>query len=136
MYLVYKPEGSEEPSRWKYNPRKIMSAEREWVERRTERNWSEFTKDVVQGSSLCRRALLYIFLKREHPGVKYDDVDFAWDELSLEYSKGELIEIRKSASENTPADQRDAVLEKLDSEIAEAFDDPEDVGKVQLPVAD
>ncbi|QFZ75102.1 hypothetical protein GFH48_19135 [Streptomyces fagopyri] len=136
MYLVYSPEGSEEPKRWKYNPRKIMSAEREWVERRTERNWSEFTKDVVQGSSLCRRALLYVFLKREHPTVKWDDVDFAWDELTLEYSKGELIEIRKTASETAPADQRDAVLEKLDGEIAEAFEDPDDKGKAQLPVAD
>ncbi|MFE2300843.1 hypothetical protein ACFXAW_21970 [Streptomyces sp. NPDC059445] len=136
MFLVYNPEGSESPSRWKYDPRKIMSAEREWVERRTERNWSEFTKDVVQGSSLCRRALLYIFLKREHPTVKWDDVDFAWDELSLEYSKGELIEIRKAAADSASAEQRDAVLEKLDEEIAAAFDDPDDQGKVRLPVAD
>lgn len=136
MYLVYSPEGQEEPTRWKYNPRKIMSAEREWIERRTDRNWSEFTKDVIQGSSLCRRALLYVFLKREHPTVKWDDVDFAWDELKLEYSKAELIELRSTVAESVSGDERAAVLEKLDTEIAEAFEDPDDEGKAQLPVAD
>lgn len=136
MYLVYAPEGSEEPNRWKYNPRKIMSAEREWIERRTDRNWSEFTKDVVAGSSLCRRALLYTFLKREHPTVKWDDVDFAWDELKLEYSKAELIELRSTIAESATGDEAAAVLAKLDEEITEAYEDPEDGGKAQLPVAD
>jgi len=137
MYLIYNPEGSEEPKRWKYNPRKgIMSPEREWIERRTERNWSEFTTDVVAGSSLCRRALLYVFLKREHPTVKWDDVDFEWDELTLEYSKGELIQIRETAAEAAPADQRAAILAKLDEQIAAAFEDPDEEGKAQQPFAD
>lgn len=136
MFLVYSPEGSDEPSRWKYNPRKIMSAEREWIERRTDRNWSEFTKDVIQGNSLCRRALLFTYLKREHPTVKWDDVDFAWDELKLEYSKAELIELRATVADSVSGDERAAVLEKLDTEIAEAVEDPDDEGKAQLPVAD
>lgn len=136
MYLIYSPEGQDEPTRWKYNPRKIMSAEREWIERRTDRNWSEFTKDVIQGSSLCRRALLFVYLKREHPTVKWDDVDFAWDELKLEYSKAELIELRSTVAESASGDERAAVLEKLDAEIVDAFEDPEDEGKAQLPVAD
>lgn len=136
MYLVYSPEGQAEPTRWKYNPRKIMSAEREWIERRTERNWSDFTKDVVQGNSLCRRALLFVFLKRDHPTVKWDDVDFAWDELKLEYTKAELIEIRATVADSATGEERETVLAKLDGEIAEAYEDPEDGGKAQLPVAD
>ena len=136
MYLIYKPEGSDEPKRWKYNPRKIMSAEREAIERLTGRNWSDFVKDVVKGSSLSRRALLYVFLKREHPTTKFDDVDFAWDELELEYSKGELIQIREVTAEAATGEQRAAVLAKLDEQIAEAYDDPDDAGKAQLPVVD
>ncbi|MFJ8081962.1 hypothetical protein ACIQ6Y_15260 [Streptomyces sp. NPDC096205] len=136
MYLVYSPEGNDEPQRFKYNPRKIMSAERENIERLTSRNWSQFTKDVIEGSSVCRRVLLYTFLKREHPTVKYDDVDFAWDELRLEYSKAELIEMRDTVAENASGEQRAAILAKLDEEIAEAYEDPEDQGKASLPVAD
>lgn len=135
MYLVYKPEGSEEPKRWKYQPKKLMSAEREKLERLTDRNYSEFTKDVVAGNALCRRALLFVFLKREHPTVRFEDVDFAWDELTLEYSKGELRLIRAEVSESVSGEKAAAVLGKLDEQIAEAYEDPDDEGKAELPVA-
>lgn len=136
MYLVYSPEGSEEPKRWRYQPKKLMSAEREMLERRTGKNFSEFSQAVLQGNSQCRRALLFMYLKREHPGIRYEDVDFAWDELVLEHSKGELRAMREQVIDTVPAEQLDKVLEKLDEEIAEAFDDPEEQGKAQLPIAD
>lgn len=135
MYLVYKPEGNDEPQRWKYNPKKLMSAEREMLERRTGKNFAEFTKDVVAGNSVCRRALLFMYLKRDHPGVRYDDVDFAWDELTLEYSKGDLQEMRKVIADAT-GDQASAALEGLDEQIADAFEDPDDEGKASLPVVE
>ncbi|MFD8882391.1 hypothetical protein ACFV0H_07685 [Streptomyces erythrochromogenes] len=135
MYLVYTPEGSEEPKRWRYDPKKLMSAEREMLERVTGRDFSEFTQAVMKGNSTCRRALLFMYLKRDHPGkIRYEDVDFAWDELQLEYSRAELVLIREQAAENAPADQRAAMLAGLDQEIADAFEDPEDEGKAQLPV--
>ncbi|MEV6614269.1 hypothetical protein AB0N31_10675 [Streptomyces sp. NPDC051051] len=137
MFLVYTPEGQDEPTRWKYNPRKMMSSERESIERLTGRTWTEFTKDVVQGSSLCRRALLFTFLKRDHPGaVKFDDVDFAWDELSLEYSRGELRQMREAAEEGASAEMRPMILARLDEQIAAAAEDPEEEGKAQPPVAE
>ncbi|MDX3016730.1 hypothetical protein [Streptomyces acidiscabies] len=136
MFLVYTPEGSSEPKRWRYNPRKIMSVERENIERLTGRNWAAFTKEVVEGSSLCRRALLYTLLKREHPPLKFDDVDFAWDELELAYSRGELAQMREAAADSAPADMRAAVLARIDEQIAEAFDDPEEEGKARPPIAD
>ncbi|WP_405841627.1 hypothetical protein [Streptomyces sp. NBC_01518] len=135
MYLKYEPEGSDEPKRWKYQPKKLMSAEREMLERYTGKNFTEFSTDVLKGNSKCRRALLYLYLKREHPTLKFDDVDFAWDELTLEHSKGELLLMRENVAESVPAEQLAAVLEKLDQEIAEAAEDPEEQGKAQLPVA-
>jgi hypothetical protein len=113
-----------------------MSAEREMLERRTDRNFAAFTKDVIQGNSVCRRALLFMYLKRDAPGVRYDDVDFAWDELELAYSKGELSQMREAAAESAPADMRSAVLARIDEQIAEAFDDPEEEGKARPPIAD
>lgn len=133
MYLVYQPEGSEEPKRWQYNPLKLMSAEREMLEKRTARNFTEFTKDVVQGSSLCRRALLYLYLKREHPTTRWDDVDFAWDELTLEFSRGELQAMRDEVAEKMTGPEREASLAQLDAEIEDAFEEPE--GKALPPIA-
>lgn len=136
MYLVYQPEGDEEPKRWKYNPRKLMSPERELLERKTGKNFTEFTKDVVAGSSVCRRALLYVFLKRDHAKLRYEDVDFAWDELRLEYSRGELQQIRDQVADAMSGEQAAAALDKLDEQIADAFDDTEEEGKASLPIAD
>ncbi|MGW0537807.1 hypothetical protein [Streptomyces sp. NPDC003032] len=135
MYLVYTPEGSEEPQRWKYNPKKLMTPEREDIERRTGYDFAEFTTRVLKGNSLCRRALLYVFLRRDHPKTRYEDVQFAWDELELSYSAGELREMRTQVAESLHGDELAAALAQLDSEIAEAFEDPEDEGKASLPVA-
>ena len=135
MYLVYKPEGSDEPKRWRYQPKRLMSAEREMLERRSGLNFTEFTQAVVKGNSQCRRALLFMYLKREHPGIKYDDVDFAWDELTLEHSAGELRQMRETVEDTVPAHLRESVLAKLDEEIAEAYEDPEEEGKASLPIA-
>lgn len=135
MYLVYKPEGSEEPQRWKYQPKKLMSPERELLEKLTSRNFTEFTVDVQKGNSRCRRALLFIYLKRQHPTLKFDDVDFAWDELTLEHSKGELQLMREQLPDSVAPEQLDAVRAKLDEEIAAAYDDEDEQGKAELPIA-
>jgi hypothetical protein len=136
VYLVYKPEGSEEPKRWKYQPKKFMSPEREMLEKLTGKNFTEFSTAVLQGNSRCRRALLYLYQKREHPTLKFDDVDFAWDELTLEHSKGELLLMREQLSDSVAPEQLDAVRAKLDEEIEQAHEDPEEEGKASLPIAD
>jgi len=135
VILVYAPEGAEEPTRFTYNPRKLMSAEREMLERRTSRNFSKFTTDVLEGNSQCRRALLFLFLKRQHPGVKYEDVDFAWDELQLEYSKSEYLQMREGMLTALTGDQLAIALEQIDKEIETAYDDSADEGKAGLPIA-
>ncbi|MFI2358144.1 hypothetical protein OG582_11990 [Streptomyces anulatus] len=136
MYLVYQPEGQDQPTRWRYNPKKLMSVEREDIERRTERNFSQFTQDVLQGNSRCRRALLFTFLRREHPKTRFEDVDFAWDELSLEYSRQEWLEIRANIVDTQHGDELAASLVKVDAAIEGAFDDTEMSGKAELPIAE
>lgn len=136
MFLVYQPDGSDEPTRWPYNPRKLMSAEREAIERRTGMTFAEFTAAVLKGSSVARRALLWVMLKRDHPTLKYDTVDFAWDELKLEYSKQEYDQLIENAGDapQLSGDERTAVLEGLRAEQATALEDPDQEGKAEPPV--
>lgn len=136
MFLVLQREGDAEPKRWRYDPRKLMSVEREDLERRTGRNFATFTTDVLQGNSLCRRALLFTYLRREHPKTKFEDVDFAWDELKLEYSKQEWQQMRENVLETQHGDELAASLSVIDKNIDEAFDDTEITGKAPLPIAD
>lgn len=135
MYLIYQPEGSEEPQRFKYHPNKLLSAEREMVERRTGKDFSDFTQSVLNGNSVCRRALLFLFLKRAHPGVRWEDVDFAWDELTLEYSKQEYQAMRDAVIEAGGGPEQAAQLESIDREMATAIDEADDEGKARLPIA-
>ncbi|MFF7183257.1 hypothetical protein [Streptomyces sp. NPDC008121] len=136
MYLVLKREGDAEPTRWRYNPKKLMSVEREDIERRTGRNFAQFTQDVLQGNSLCRRALLFTYLRRDHPKTRFEDVDFAWDELTLEYSKQEFESMRENMLESLHGDELAASLAAIDRHIEDAFDDTETEGKAQLPIAE
>lgn len=137
MFLIYKPEGQDEPTRWRFNPRRgLLAVEREDIERRTGLPYAEFTQHVLKGSSLCRRALLYVFLRREHPKTRWEDVDFEWDELNLDFSKQEWQQMRDNAIERLHGEELAAALEMFDKNMAEAIDDVEESGKAQLPVAD
>jgi hypothetical protein len=138
MYLTYTPEGTDEPKRWKYDFRRLATMEREAIERHTGLVYVEFTQQVIKGSSLCRRALLFTFLRREHKGVRWEDVTFEWDELKLEYSRGELEQMRQDLidSGQLHGGELAAALEQLDKQIAEAFEDPDDTGKALRPIAD
>ncbi|MBL7624680.1 MULTISPECIES: hypothetical protein [unclassified Frankia] len=111
-----------------------MSAEREIIERRFGGTYGAWAKAVVEGSSLARRILLWVLLKRTHPTVKYDDVDFAWDELRVEHSRQELGEIRDKLSERFSGQDLLDAQAFIDADIAAAIDDDEFAGKVQPPI--
>lgn len=136
MFLIYQPEGNEEPKRWTYKPNKLMSAEREMLERRTGKDFSDFTQAVLSGNSLCRRSLLFLFTKRDHPGVRWEDVDFAWDELKLEYSRQEYQAMRDAIAESgAGGPEQAAQLEAIEREMATAEDEGDTGGKAALPIA-
>lgn len=135
MFLIYSPaEGDEQ--RWQYQPRRLMSVEREAIERATDRHFTQFTTDVLAGNSRCRRVLLWTFLRRDHRSLRLEDVDFAWDELRLEYSRQELRKMRDSLGDRFAGVELDAAQAKLDEDIATAYDDEESEGKAQLPIAE
>lgn len=137
MYLVYTPDG-QEPQRFPYNPRKMMSPEMEAIERVTGRGFSQFTTEVLQGNALCRRALLWVLQKRKHPTLKFAEVEFAWDELKLEHSKQEFELMISQVIDSTTGAEQAAVVAKLEAEMATAIDEDGDElgGKAQLPIAD
>ncbi|RMI92048.1 hypothetical protein BIU87_20825 [Streptomyces sp. ZS0098] len=128
MRVTYTPEDGDQQV-FDYNPNKLMSAEREALERRTGMPFNQFAKGVLSGHSLCRRALLHVLLKRQHPGISFDDVDFCWDELKVEMTKGEITlaveQLREKGGD-------EALIEAMLS----GYDDaPEDEGKARLPFA-
>ncbi|WP_329187051.1 hypothetical protein [Actinacidiphila glaucinigra] len=131
MFLIYTPEDGE-PQRFRYVPQKLMTAEREALERRSGQDFADFTKGVLNGNAVCRRALLWVLLKRQHPTLRYEDVDFAWDELELQYSKQEYELMRSNLIETGTASPEQ--IDAINREIATAIDE-ETEGKALPPIA-
>ncbi|WP_329471679.1 hypothetical protein OIE75_20245 [Streptomyces sp. NBC_01723] len=128
MRVTYNPEDGAEQV-FDYNPNKLLSAEREALEKRTGRAFKDFAMGVLKGDSLCRRALLHVLLKRQHPTISFDDVDFCWDELTIEMTKGEIdLAVERLREKNGDEDMIEAMLKGHDEA-------PEDEGKARLPFA-
>ncbi|GAA4676900.1 hypothetical protein GCM10023347_34080 [Streptomyces chumphonensis] len=128
MKVTYSPEGGDTQV-FDYNPNKLMSAEREALEKRTGKAFKSFAMDVLRGDALCRRALLHVLLKRDHPTIRFDDVDFCWDELTVEMTRGEIeLAVERMRSKGGDEDLIEGMLGELE-------DAPEDEGKARLPFA-
>jgi hypothetical protein len=128
LKVTYSPEDGDEQV-FDYNPNKLMSAEREALESRTGKPFSDFAMGVLKGDALCRRALLHVLLKRQHPTLRFDDVDFCWDELTVEMTKGEIDLAVARLREKGGSEQM------IEGMLAQRETAPEDEGKARLPFA-
>lgn len=126
MFLIYKPEGQPE-QRWHYQPGRVHSGEMILLERETGLKYGqEFKQALMQGGTLARQGLLWLFLHRDHPSLRFADVGFFDDELVLEQDKDELsaeIEALEDMG-GVPEDQRAAGLAILRAQRATAPDAP------------
>lgn len=128
MKVTYSPEDGDEQV-FDYNPNKLMSAEREALEKRTGKPFSDFAMGVLRGDALCRRALLHVLLKRKHPTIRFEDVDFLWDELKVEMTVGEIdLAVARMREKGGDESMIDGMLRQRDTA-------PEDEGKARLPFA-
>lgn len=134
MYVIYQPEGQEEPTRFKFDPRKLMSPEMEKLESLTGLDYGDIVEKVQARSAKCRRALLFVLLKREHPVLKYEDVTFAAGELKIEYSRQELLAWQEHFRETMTGAELAANLARIDKDLESAPDDPDQEGKAALPI--
>ena len=126
MFLTYRPaEGDEQ--KWTFKPGKLSSKEAEAIEKRTGWTFEEFGQQLLKGSTLARRALLWTFQRRTHHTIKFEDIDFLMDEVKLEMDKGELLALREQMELYDFDDEatRKLALAQVDQQIAEAEENPE-----------
>lgn len=128
MKLIYTPDDGERQE-WVYKPGKLRAGDAELLERRTNMSWGDFNQALARGSILPRRALLWYFLRQTHATLRFEDVDFALDELSLEFDRQEWAAIRQQVEEaklpeGTPDEMRETVLADIDRQAADAEEGP------------
>lgn len=133
MWLVYKPGGGDEQSWW-FTLGSIGDAEAEMIERRTGFDYgAEFQERLLKGNVRARRALLWLFLRRQHPALKYEDVHFAHEELSVEFDAQELGDMVAELEKRERTDVEQAALEAFQFQLASGEARPAGQGKALAP---
>lgn len=129
MHVTYKPEG-QEPQRWEFNPGRVRQSEAEIIEKRFGGNWDVWRNEVRSGSARARKVLLWHLLRREHHALRFEDTpDFFMDELLVEHSVAELVELRERIEKaNLDAETREQIMTGLDIEITDATAREEGLG--------
>lgn len=89
--FVYKPEGVD-PKSWDFDPNKLMNPEAEAIERHTGMTYGEWLQALGRSSMLAMHGLLFVFLKRDIPTLKWDDVQFNLSEIDMELDDAEAAE--------------------------------------------
>lgn len=125
MIIKFSPEG-EEPKEFEFFPSKLLSVEAEAIENVGGDTWEtfeEFGHKFIRGNVRAYRAALWIMLKRhENPKLRFQDLAFKMDEISVDYSKTELTKIKEAIEEDedaVPENMREAALAQINKELAD-----------------
>lgn len=135
MYLSYTPEG-QETQRFHYEPGKVRTSESEAIEDRTGLSYGgDFKIALLKGSMRARRALLWTFLRRQHPTMRYEDVDFADGEVTLELDTDEVqAELDALATSSAVPEDDRRVAEAIYREQLKTA--PAPPGKAEAPASE
>lgn len=122
MFVTYRPEGSDAPQTWEWEPRKVRASRAEMIEKRAGENWEAWLMGVQQGNMRARRVLLWHLMSMPHPTMKFEDTpDFYAGELEIQHSAAELVEMRERIVKAGMADDAQAaqILMAIDLELEE-----------------
>lgn len=121
MIVTYAPSEGERRE-WEYKSADLPSGEAEDIEDAVGITFEEWQASLLQGGAKARRALLWVLLKREQPGLKFGDVSFRLGELGVDFDRDEqdqlLVEMNKNP--NVSEEQAAAVRRVLGRDGEEA----------------
>ncbi|SEB43625.1 hypothetical protein SAMN04489727_1729 [Amycolatopsis tolypomycina] len=127
MKIIYTPADGDEQT-WDWDPKLVRARDAELIEGRADATWDEFQMQLLAGRMRARRVLLWFLLRKDHPTLRLDDVDFAAGEMKAEHTVDELVELREGLEDapNIPDDRREAARDFLDQRIAKLREDGEE----------
>lgn len=123
MILTYAPADGD-AQHFVFKPDDMLNHEAEAIEKRTAWSWAEFLEQVQKNSTLARRALLWTFLRRTHPTIRFEDLSFRQSEVELAFDVDEMTAMRNAVAEapDQPGVDKDMYLTFMDGEIAKAVE--------------
>lgn len=117
MLITYTPADGEKRE-FEFRPGKLGNLDAEAIEDATGWTYAAFGERFLAGSMKAARAVLWICLRAEQGQhrLKFSEVSFTADELSIDYDAAEAAQLREAIEANPDIDpeQREAVLAVLD----------------------
>lgn len=135
MKITYRPRDGE-PREWVWKPSEMESHEAELIEDAMDLPYQACVSKFLAGSTRARRALMWVFLRREHPALRFEQVRFRMDEVGDDFDDDELARMRERL-EGPPeddaldADARERIAEILANRDGAADHAAEDVAGVE-----
>jgi len=136
VIFTYKPEGQDEGQTWDIDLGKLRSSEMEGIEARTGMDYgSEFKQKFVARNTSARKALLWTLLRRQHHTLLYKDVDFADDEVVVNFYKHEWQEMidNVAKSKSIEPEEKAERIAILTAAMEESEESLEHSGKAPTP---
>jgi hypothetical protein len=120
--FVYQPEGAE-PREWDWEPLKMSSKDAELVESKTGMLFADWVDAVPRGSMLALHALLFVLLRKDSPGLQWDQVEFSLGEtgwrLGDEELVGRVVALSRKAQTEQLTEDEGAVLDAYRGSLSE-----------------
>ena len=108
---------------------KMKSTEAEDIERVTEMSFVQWGQALLNGNALCGRALVWTLLRRENRNLRFRNVDFTMDELTVELDDEEKQRLREELRKNddlSPEDKRDILIALGEKDLDDLDFEPEE----------
>lgn len=113
MIIKYAPTGGTEIV-WDFHPDQLSSLEAELLEDATGYSLDEFDERLLKGRVKCKRAVLWLRLRHDHPKLRFDEVEFTVGELTMSFDREEktrLLQAIDAAGLSGP--ERDLAIKLL-----------------------
>lgn len=116
MRLTYAPDGAD-PRTWVVKLNKLPSSDAIDLERVTGSTWSQYKRDLDNGSVRAMQALLWLHLRRDAPNLEVDQVVFCDDDYRVELDDDQVrtyLDYLLGLPDDEQAERADAIAECRD----------------------
>jgi hypothetical protein len=73
MFVTFDKDDGSVPEIWEFDPNKVRASQAEMVEKRYGQPWDVFLRDLIKGSMLARRVLLWHLTRLSHHTLRFED---------------------------------------------------------------
>lgn len=144
MFLIYKPEGFSEETRYEFRPKRLPSSEAAQFQklyRRLSGNqralWTEI-KEIAcpSGDPTAKRLMLWYCKRQIHPTIKLEDVDPIDEdiEIELDLPENKALRVQLVEARDVDEDMRAMMLEQIDRDIV-LLEGDEEEGKASASMS-